>query len=132
MVAVSEKPVTPINMLVMSGPQIIRSLHHHIIGEIPNGIKSESDLQQIEYFLGKAASDYAYVIELLNYARMYTRRLKRDSHKDKYEDMMDIKNALEELSGVIKLKYQAISRMLTIHQERADEQEMRPYRLEKE
>lgn len=117
----------------MKVEEVIGSLHEYIASNIPEGVQEEGrDVERIEYFLGRLGNDYAYVIEMLNYSRNYVRKLKRSGaeNKERYEDMMDVRDALESTASAIKLKYEGVSRMLTAYSQRSDEQNMRPYRLE--
>lgn len=125
------KPVTPTSLLTMSVDEILESLYQYIVGDIPEGVNSGNDLQQLEYYLGRLGNDYAYIVELLSYSRNYVRRLKRMDEKVRYEDMMDIRDALADMASVIKLKYQAVSRQLTTYEQRMDEMDFRSYRKER-
>lgn len=125
------KPVTPTSLLTMSVDEILESLYQYIVGDIPEGVNSGNDLQQLEYYLGRLGNDYAYIVELLSYSRNYVRRLKRIDEKVRYEDMMDIRDALADMASAIKLKYQAVSRQLTTYEQRMDEMDFRSYRKER-
>src|SRR5690606_38884260 len=125
------KPVTPTSLLTMSVDEILGSLYQYVVGDIPEGINDGNDLQQLEYYLGRLGNDYAYIIELLSYSRNYVRRLKRIDEKARYEDMMDIRDALADMASAIKLKYQAVSRQLTTYEQRMDEVDFRDYRKER-
>ena len=125
------KPVTPTSLLTMSVDEILKSLYQYIVGDIPEGVNNGNDLQQLEYYLGRLGNDYAYIVELLSYSRNYVRRLKRMNEKVRYEDMMDIRDALADMASAIKLKYQAVSRQLTTYEQRMDEMDFRSYRKER-
>lgn len=125
------KPVTPTSLLTMSVDEILGSLYKYIVGDIPEGVNDGNDLQQLEYYLGRLGNDYAYIVELLSYSRNYVRRLKRMDEKVRYEDMMDIRDALADIASAIKLKYQAVSRQLTTYEQRMDEVDFRGYRKER-
>jgi hypothetical protein len=116
----------------MKVEEVIGNLHEYVAANIPEGVQDRaSDIGRIEYFLGRLGNDYAYVIELLNYSRNYVRKLKRSGEKERYEDMMDVRDALESTASAIKLKYESVSRMLTAYDQRKDEQGMYPYRIER-
>jgi len=115
----------------MSVDEILKSLYQYIVGDIPEGVNNGNDLQQLEYYLGRLGNDYAYIVELLSYSRNYVRRLKRMNEKVRYEDMMDIRDALADMASAIKLKYQAVSRQLTTYEQRMDEMDFRSYRKER-
>ena len=126
------RPITPTSLFTLGVDEIIGSLAQFVMGDIPEGINSQDDLAQIEYYLGRLGNDYAYLIELLSYSRNYVRRLKRDGHKEKSEDLMDIRDGIESMASAVKLRYQAVSRLLTIHEQRNDENTMPGYRLGRE
>jgi len=131
---VSERvKLTPTSLATMKIEEVISSLHEYIISNLPEGINDKAaDIVRIEYLLGRLGNDYAYVVELLNYSRNYVRKLKRNSDKERYEDMMDVRDALESTASAIKLKYEAVSRMLTAYQQRYDEHSMPGYRMERQ
>lgn len=126
----TRRTLTPTSLLTTSVTEVIRTLYRDIMTDIPEGIKDDTDLKQIEHFLGRLANDYAYVVELLSYSRHYVRYFKRQGAeaKQKYEDMMDIRDALESIASAIKLRYEAVSRMLTAMEQRLREKDMVPYR----
>jgi hypothetical protein len=123
--------LTPTSLVTMSTPEVIKSMFESITGDLPeNGIQSEGDLVLIEVALGRLANEYAYVIELLGYSRHYVRIFKRNGkdNKEQYEDMMDKRDCLENIASAVKLKYQAVSRMLTTKEQRNEENGMWGYR----
>lgn len=125
------RPVTSVSLFTMGVDEIIGSLAHYTMGDIPEGIKDAGDLKQIEYFLGRLGNDYAYMMELLSYSRNYVRRLKRAGEKERYEDMIDVRDGLESIGSAVKLKYSAVSRLLTSYEQVNDEKNMSPYRMER-
>ena len=120
----------PNNLFTMSNTEIIDKLRGTILEDIPKGIKSQKDLERLEYLLGKLANDYVYLISMTNYARNYVRQLKRKGkeYQVEYEDMMDKRESLESIASAVKLQYQAVSRMLTIKIELEEENKMYDYR----
>lgn len=120
----------PNNLFTMSNTEIIDKLRGTILEDIPKGIKSQKDLERLEYLLGKLANDYVYLISMTNYARNYVRQLKRKGkeYQVEYEDMMDKRESLESIASAVKLQYQAVSRMLTIKIELEEENRMYDYR----
>ena len=116
------------SLLTMSVHGVIDDLREKVLGEVPQGITNMEDVEHLEVLLGKLPNDYAYVVSMLGYARNYVRELKRQKDKDRYEDMMDKRDALENIASAIKLQYQGVSRMLTAHEQRRDENGMWEYR----
>lgn len=121
--------MTPNSLFTMNASEVIQSVHDRIVSDLPEqGVNTEDDLERIEVALGRLSNDYAYVIELLCYSRNYVRQLKRAGEKERYEDMMDIRDGLESISSALKMKYQATSRILTVHEQRTSENGMHPFR----
>lgn len=120
--------VIPSSLLTMSAEEIVRAVSKRVLSDIPEGSSNDGDLRQIEHALGRLANDYSYVIGILSYSRNYVRQLKRSGDKEMYEDMMDKKSALEDISSAIKLQYQAVSRMLTVRIETMSEGDLHEYR----
>lgn len=127
-----DKP-TPNSLFTMSNSQLLDGLRKSVLVDIPRGVKSEGDLQKIEYLLGKLANDYSYVITMTGYARNYVRQLKRQGkeYQVEYEDMMDKRDTLESIASAIKIQYQAVSRMLTVKIQIGEENNLYEYRKDK-
>lgn len=123
--------VTPSNLFTMSPEELVRTVSERVLSDIPEGAKDNGDLQRVEESLGRLANDYAYIIGILAYSRNYVRQLKRSGDKEMYEDMMDKRDNLTEISSAIKLQYQAVSRMLTVKIETMSEGDLHEYRKEK-
>lgn len=119
-----------INLFTMSNTEIVDKLRDTVIEDIPKGIKSDKDLERLEYLLGKLANDYVYLVSMTNYARNYVRQLKRKGKEFQveYEDMMDKRDTLESIASAVKLQYQSVSRMLTIKIELEGENKLYDHR----
>ena len=126
--------LTPQNLFSCNNVDIINKLRDTVLENVPQGIKSNADLERMEYLLGKLSNDYVYLISMTNYARNYVRQLKRQGkdYQSEYEDMMDKRDSLESIASAVKLQYQAVSRMLSIKIELSDENNMYDYRKEKQ
>ncbi len=129
---VRNRPVTPASLLTMSPLDIIHSISSRVLEDIPEGVSTHEDLTKLEVMLGRIPNDYAYVIELLSYSRNYVRYFKRKGEKEKYEDLMDIRDALESISSALKMQYQGVSRMLSVKELEGDTNGMWEYRKAKE
>ena len=126
--------LTPQNLFSCNNVDIINKLRDTVLENVPQGIKSNADLERMEYLLGKLSNDYVYLISMTNYARNYVRQLKRQGkdYQSEYEDMMDKRDSLESIASAVKLQYQAVSRILSIKIELSDENNMYDYRKEKQ
>lgn len=96
---------------------------------IPRGLETISDMQEAGRLLGQLSNDYAYLAMLLSYAKMFVRAEKRKGKdfKASYEDMIDKRDIIDEMTSVVKMQYQAISRMITVKQEIQEELNMSKY-----
>lgn len=96
---------------------------------VPAGLETITDMQQAGKLLGKLSNDYAYLAMLLSYAKTFVRAEKRKGKdfKATYEDMIDKRDIIDEMTSVVKMQYQAISRMITVKQQIQEELNMTKY-----
>ncbi len=92
--------------------------------EIPKEIVTIEEMNEAQALLLELASKFSYLSELASYAKIATRELKRVLDSDKtpenrraYEDMVDKKEAVQNFAEIMKSKYAAVSRAVTIKTE---------------
>ena len=119
--------VTPQSLVMISNSDLIQRLYNEIVVDIPENISPEN-FSEVNMLLGKLPNDYAYVVSLVGYSRNFTRQLKRQGEKEAYEDMIDKSKALDDIASSIKLKYQAVSRMISLYEVQLDYSDMHQFR----
>lgn len=92
--------------------------------EIPNVITTMEDMENASRLLLLTTSNYSYLCALLSYSKALSRRLKREGNKELYEDMIDKREAIQNITDAVKQSYSAISRAVTIHIENNQELKM--------
>ncbi len=81
---------------------------------LPNEIITIEDMNEAGKLLIRLSGDYSYLMSLLSYAKIATREAKRSGTKEEYEDAVDRKEIISNVTEAIKQKYSAISRAVTI------------------
>lgn len=92
--------------------------------DIPSIIVTTQDMENASKVLLRLSGAYSYLMALLSYAKIRTREVKRSSQKEKYEDMVDRRDVIENVKDVVKQNYTAVSRAATICIENNNELKM--------
>lgn len=119
------------SLLDLEVAELVQFLYDRLVEEVPEGAKTEEDIEKIEKALGRLANHFAFVMEMLALARHLAKVYKREGDKERTDDMMSKRDALEDLGSVIKLQWQAVSRMLTAREQRREENDLHEYRKER-
>ena len=101
-------------ILNMNPLELIRYLHEEFNVELPTRLISTEDMEQASELLLRFAAQYAYLAELLSYAKVAVRVAKREYPKEEWENMVDRKEAIERRLDIVKQQYAAISRAVTV------------------
>lgn len=116
--------VVNVNSVVsLSTGELIDALYKEVVVSIPENV-DPSNFKEVSGLLVKLPNDYAFVNELLAHSRYMVRHFKREKQQREYEDMMDKRDALEDIASSIKLKYQAVSRVISSFEMSASYNEM--------
>ena len=91
---------------------------------LPTEILSVEDMQEASNLLIQLSGYYSYLCSLSSYAKAVTRIIKREGNKKEYEDMVDKKEAIQNVTEAVKQQYSAVSRAVTIHIENNQELKM--------
>ncbi len=89
-------------------------LNEFYIEQFPDTILTTEDMEKAGELLLRLTNYYSYLHVLLSKAKVLTRVLKRSGDKDAYEDMVDRKEVVQNVTDAIKQQYAAISRAVTI------------------
>lgn len=111
------KNLTIKNLNSVSIKEMLQILEPYVLAMVPEGTVSDDQLQQrkrLDYLLGRMANLHAYLRYLWAFASSERKRLKIIG-SDAADDMLVKKEALYELANAVKLKYESVSRMVTIN-----------------
>ncbi len=103
---------------------LLKWLMDEFSAEIPEIIVTPEDLNQAEKTLLKLSSFHSYLMSLLSYTKIRTRQAKRNDSKEMYEDMVDRKDIIQNITDGIKHNYAAVSRAVTIYIQNNEELKM--------
>lgn len=93
---------------------LVTWLHESFDIDTPLEIKSIEDMEMASKLILVLTEYNAYLLELLSYAKCVTRLAKRELSKTEYEDMVDRKEAIQNMVDTIDQQYKAVSRAVTI------------------
>lgn len=112
------------NILNMEPTELLRWLSSEFSVEMPEEILTIEDMNLAAKLLMKLSSYYSFLSLLLSYAKLSTRAAKRNGTKEEYEDMVDRKEIIQNMTESVKQQYAAISRSVTIRIENNQELRM--------
>lgn len=112
------------DILNMSPTQLFEWITKEFIIQIPAQIHSIEDMDYAATTLLKLSSHYSYLNSLLSYAKIRTRECKRSGDRIEYEDMVDKKEIIQNMTDSVKQQYAAVSRSVTIRIENNQELRM--------
>lgn len=101
-------------ILNMNPLELIRWLHDEFNVELPTRLISTEDMETASELLLRFSAQYAYLAELLSYAKVAVRVAKREYPKEEWENMVDRKEAIERRLDIAKQQYAAVSRAITV------------------
>ena len=118
--------MTYMDVLSMNSYDMIDYLTETFLVEIPTSVNSIEDMNRASKLLLKLSSNYSYMSSLLSYIKLTTRDAKRQldkldakdpqkaEYKTYYEDMVDKKEIIKNITECVDQEYSAISRAVTI------------------
>lgn len=118
--------MTYMDVLSMNSYDMIDYLTETFLVEIPTSINSIEDMNRASELLLKLSTNYSYMNSLLSHIKLITRDAKRQldkldakdpkkaEYKTNYEDMVDKKELINNITECVKQEYSAISRAVTI------------------
>ena len=102
-------------VLSMNAEDLLYWLVNNFSADVPDVIISVSDMENASKLLLRLSGNYSYLQALLSYAKIETRKAKRGGDKVAYEDMVDKREVIQNMTDAVKQQYSAISRAVTIH-----------------
>ena len=105
-------------LLSMPPEELMAAASNRFKLDLPPSIDTVDNLNKLAKLMSKSISEYSYLINLAQIARMRKRALKR-SGADKFtvEDALTREEIFTNYAEIMKAAYQAASRMITVKQE---------------
>ena len=105
-------------LLSMPPEELMTAASNRIKLDLPPSIDTVDNLNKLAKLMSKSISEYSYLINMAQIARMRKRALKR-SGADKFtvEDALTREEIFTNYAEIMKAAYQAASRMITVKQE---------------
>ena len=109
------KNLTVNNLADISFKDMLAILEPLVLVKIPEGAGTDknAERQRLDYLLARLANLFAYLRYLWS-ASSHLRSRYRHSDDNKADDMLKKKEALYELGSAVKLKYESVSRRITV------------------
>lgn len=105
-------------LLSMPPEELMTAASNRFKLDLPPSIDTVDNLNKLAKLMSKSISEYSYLINMAQIARMRKRALKR-SGADKFtvEDALTREEIFTNYAEIMKAAYQAASRMITVKQE---------------
>ena len=105
-------------LLSMPPEELMAAASNRFKLDLPPSIDTVDNLNKLAKLMSKSISEYSYLINMAQIARMRKRALKR-SGADKFtvEDALTREEIFTNYAEIMKAAYQAASRMITVQQE---------------
>jgi L-rhamnose isomerase len=109
------KNLTVNNLSEISFKDMLAILEPLVLAKVPEGNSTDknAERQRLDYLLARLANLFAYLRYLWSSASYQRARFKY-SDDAKADEMLKKKEALYELGNAVKLKYEAVSRRITV------------------
>lgn len=105
--------------LEMTPSELLNYMKINFLSEVPTEIVTVEDLEAVGKMISQTTNQYAYLCTLFSAAKIDCRGWRRLSNEDKkqYEDAIDRKDIIQCFVDTVKMRYNALSRLITIKQE---------------
>ena len=108
----------------MNPRELAEILSATFIYDVPESVDTADDMSEIGKMLSNTSNQYAFLNSLLSISKIQCRELKRLNIKMSYEDAVDKKEIINNITESVKVRYKTLSRMITIKQEINNELKM--------
>ena len=98
---------------------LLEFLTNNYVYEVNTIAETSEDMQVIASMMANTYNEYSFLSQLLSLAKVQCRSLKRkgEDYKTEYEDTIDKRDIIDNILKVVKLRYQTLSRIITVKQE---------------
>lgn len=111
-------------LLSLSPIKLAEWLDKEYVKELPCP-KSSSEFAKNNHLLGDLANSYAFLSGIHAVAKIAVRDAKKKKlSADEVNDCIDRRDTIDEFLGIIKMQYNAFSRMITVQKNADDEMKM--------
>ena len=105
-------------LLSMPPEELMAAASNRFKLDLPPSIDTVDNLNKLAKLMSKSISEYSYLINMAQIARMRKRALKRSgADKVTVEDALTREEIFTNYAEIMKAAYQAASRMITVKQE---------------
>lgn len=112
------------DILAMDAYDLIDYLTDTHLCSLPVSINTIEDMENASTMLLTLSASYSYLCSLLAFSKVMTRDAKRNLDKQEYEDFVDKRDIIDQITSAVKQQYNALSRAVTIHIENNNELKM--------
>lgn len=105
-------------LLSMPPDKLMEAASERFTLDLPPSIDTVDNLNKLAKIMSRSISEYSYLINMAQIARMRKRTLKRaGADKRTIEDALTREEIFSNFAEIMKAAYQAASRMITVKQE---------------
>ena len=119
-----EKNYTTEQYLQMNPRELAEILTATFIYDVPESVDTADEMSEVGRMLANTSNQYAFLNSLLSVSKIQCRELKRLKLQTSYEDAVDKKEVITNVTEAVKVRYKTLSRMITIKQEINNELKM--------
>lgn len=103
--------------LELAPERLLEELEKDFVYDVPFGVESPDDLSLVATYLSTTTNQYSFLMQLSALATVQKRLCARDGDKQRKEDVIDKIYVIDKIVSAVKLRYDTLSRMVTIKQE---------------
>lgn len=116
--------LTVLNLKEWNPKELTDYLLSNFSVDIPPAIEEHEDYKRVSKLLSDISGIYSFAMSLLMYAKVQVRETRRTGNKSDVEDAIDRKNVLEDFVSIVKMQYNAVSRLISARQQATEELKM--------
>jgi len=106
-------------LLAMEPKELITWLDDNFNGVVMSDIQTLDELDAAKCMLSMLTNQYSYLASMTLFAKVAVRAEKRKGKefKEQAEDMIDRRDAIEDMAKIVLQQYNTVSRMITVKME---------------
>lgn len=116
--------LTVLNLKEWNPKELTNYLLSNFSVDIPPAIEEPEDYKRVSKLLSDISGIYSFAMSLLMYAKVQVREARRTGNKLDVEDAIDRKSVLEDFVSIVKMQYNAVSRLISARQQATEELKM--------
>lgn len=118
----TQNPMNYQNILNSDPQELFMWIQNEYMLEIPTQIDNPDELAKAGNRLGELINIYSYLMSMTTLANLNVKEKKKNKEdKDSINKAIGIRDVLQNSSDIIKAQYTAISRMISVRKQVADE-----------